>query len=132
MKIMKKIVCMIMVLVIALSLCACSTQAERVSYNISQQADNFNVTRRLAVINIRTDAPVFELVGNFSIDNNTSNELEVTVEVQPGVYKKHFVYLNEWTMYVVEDVSGCGVENYHYEVNFLPEMFIPVTFTSYD
>lgn len=132
MKIMKKIVCMIMVLVIALSLCACSTQADRVSYNISQQADNFNVTRRLAVINIRTDAPVFELVGNFSIDNNMSNELEVTVEVSPGQYKKHFIYLNEWTMYVVEDVSGCGVENYHYEVNFLPEMFIPVTFTNYD
>lgn len=129
---MKKILCFAMVLVIALSLCACGTQAERVSYNISQQADNFNVTRRLAVINIRTDAPVFELVGNFSIDNNMSNELEVTVEVSPGVYKKHFVYLNEWTMYVVEDVSGCGVENYHYEVNFLPEMFIPVTFTNYD
>lgn len=129
---MKKILCFVMILVVALSLCACGSQADRVSYNISQQADNFNVTRRLAVINIRTDAPVFELVGNFSIANNTSNELEVTVEVSPGVYKKHFVYLNEWTMYVVEDVTGCGVENYHYEVNFLPEMFIPVAFTSYD
>jgi hypothetical protein len=129
---MKKFLCVILALAMVLTLCACGTQAERVSYNISQQADNFNVTRRLAVINIRTDAPVFELVGNFSIANNLSNELEVTVEVSPGVYKKHFVYLNEWTMYVVEDVSGCGVENYHYEVNFLPEMFIPVTFTNYD
>ena len=129
---MKKILCFILVFVIALSLCACSTQADRVSYNISQQADNFNVTRRLAVINIRSDEPVFELVGNFSLGNNMSNELEVTVEVAPGQYKKHFVYLNEWTMYVVEDVTGCFVDNYHYEVNFLPEMFIPVTFTSYD
>ena len=129
---MRKILCVIFALAMVLTLCACGTQAERVSYNISQQADNFNVTRRLAVINIRTDAPVFELVGNFSIDNNLSNELEVTVEVSPGNYKKHFVYLNEWTMYVVEDVSGSGVENYHYEVNFLPEMFIPVTFTNYD
>lgn len=129
---MKKFLCVILALVMVLTLCACGTQAERVSYNISQQADNFNVTRRLAVINIRTDAPVFELVGNFSIANNINNELEVTVEVSPGVYKKHFVYLNEWTMYVIEDVSGCGVENYHYEVNFLPEMFIPVTFTNYD
>ena len=129
---MKKFLRVIFALVMVLTLCACSTQAERVSYNISQQADNFNVTRRLAVINIRTDAPVFELVGNFSIDNNMSNELEVTVEVQPGVYKKHFVLLNEWTMYVVEDISGCGVENYHYEVNFLPEMFIPTGLTNYD
>ena len=129
---MRKILCVIFALVMVLTLCACSTQAERVSYNISQQADNFNVTRRLAVINIRTDAPVFELVGNFSIDNNTSNELEITVEVSPGVYKKHFVYLNEWTIYVVEDVSGAYVDPYHYEVNFLPEMIVPVTFISED
>ena len=129
---MRKILCVIFALIMVLTLCACGTQAERVSYNISQQADNFNITRRLAVINIRTDAPVFELVGNFSLGNNTSNELEVTVEVAPGQYKKHFIYLNEWTMYVVEDVTGAFVDNYHYEVNFLPEMFIPVAFTSYD
>ena len=129
---MRKILCVIFALVMVLTLCACSSQAERVSYNISQQADNFNVTRRLAVINIRSEAPAFELGGNFSLDNNMSNELEITVEVSPGVYKKHFVYLNERTMYVGEDVSGCGVENYHYEGNFLPEMFIPVTFTNND
>jgi hypothetical protein len=103
-----------------------------VSYNLSKEADYFNITRRLAVINARTDKPVFELVGNFSIANNTNNELEVTVEVGNGVYKKHFVYLNEWTIYVVEDVSGAYVDPYHYEVNFLPEMIVPVTFISED
>jgi hypothetical protein len=65
------------------------SQSERVSYNISKEADNFNVTRRLAVINARTDKPVFEMIGNFSLSNNTSNELEVTVETEKGVYKKH-------------------------------------------
>lgn len=108
------------------------TEAERVSHNISQEADNFNVTRRLAVINARTDKPVFELIGNFSLSNNSTNELEVTVETEKGVYKKHFVYLNEWTIYVVEDVSGAYVSPYHYEVNFLPEMIVPVTFTMND
>ena len=97
-----------------------------------KEADNFNVTRRLAVINARTDEPVFELIGNFAISNNSTNELEITVEVGQGVYKKHMVYLNEWTIYVVEDVSGAYVDNYHYEVNFLPEMIIPVTITMND
>lgn len=32
-------------------LTGCSTEAERVSYNLSQQADNFNVVRQLTVIN---------------------------------------------------------------------------------
>ena len=107
-------------------------QAERVSYNLSKEADYFNVTRRLAVVNARTDKPVFELVGNFSISNNSTNELEITVEAEKGVYKKHLVYLNEWTIYVVEDVSGAYVDKYHYEVNFLPEMIVPVTFTNND
>lgn len=108
------------------------TQADRASYNISKEANSFNVTRRLAVINARTDKPVFELIGNFSLSNNDTNELEITVETEKGVYKKHFVYLNEWTIYVVEDVSGAYVSPYHYEVNFLPEMIVPVTFTMND
>ncbi len=115
-----------------MALFAGCTEVDRVSTNISKEADNFNVTRRLAVINARTDKPVFELIGNFSLSNNSSNELEVIVECERGVYKKHFVYLNEWTIYVVEDVSGAYVSPYHYEVNFLPEMIIPVTFTMND
>lgn len=105
-------------------------ESDRVSYNISKEADNFNVTRRLAVINARTDRPVFELIGNFALSNNDSNELVVTCEIAPGQYKKHYVYLNEWTLYVVEDVSGAYVSPYHYEVNFLPEAFIPYVFTT--
>lgn len=129
---MKKFIAiLVMVIVIATLFVGC-TQSDRVSENISKQADNFNVTRRLAVINARTDKPVFELIGNFSLRNNSTNELEVIVEAGNGVYKKHFVYLNEWTIYVVEDVSGAYVDPYHYEVNFLPEMIIPVTFTSND
>lgn len=122
MKIKRFVVVSIVVPMLMLAICGC-TESSKVSHNISQQADNFNVTRRLAVINARTDEPVFELIGNFSLQNNASNELEIVVETEKGTYKKHFVYLNEWTIYVVEDVSGVYVDKYHYEVNFLPEMF---------
>ena len=130
---MKKLFALLLALVMCLGLLAgCGREADRVSYNLSQQADNFNVTRRLAVINARSDEPIFELIGNFSLSNNGVSELVITVEVAPGQYKKHYVYLNEWTLYVVEDVSGAYVDPYHYEVNFLPEMIVPVTFISED
>lgn len=128
---MKKVLCLILAIVMMLACVSCS-QADRVSHNISKEADRFNVTRRLAVINARSDKPVFEIIGNFSISNNINNELEITVEVEKGKYKKHFVYLNQWTIYTVEDVSGAYVDNYHYEVNYLPEMIIPVTVTMKD
>lgn len=129
---MKKFFALTLAAIMMVTPLAGCTQANRVSWNVSQQADNFNVTRRLAVINARTDKPIFELIGNFSLNNNHSGELEVIVETAPGNYKKHFVYLNEWVIYVVEDVSGAYVDRYHYEINFLPEMIIPVTFISED
>ena len=131
MKLWKRISAALLCVLLACSLAGCR-QSQRVSYNIGKEADNFNVTRRLAVINARTDKPVFELIGNFSLQNNSTNELEIICEVAPDQYKKHFVYLNEWTIYVVEDVSGAFVDSYHYEVNFLPEMILPFTFTMSD
>lgn len=103
------------------------TEVDKVSQNISQEANNFNVTRRLTVINARTDTVLLELIGTFSLKNNSSNELEVICEVGDGQYQKHFVYLNEYTLYVVEDISGAFVDKYHYEINFLPEWGFKVT-----
>lgn len=131
----KKILTIILVLLMAITLafvlCGCR-ESEKVNYNMSKEADNFNVTRRIVVINARTDKPMFELEGNFSLSNNDTSELIVTCEVGPGEYKKHYIYLNEWTLYVVEDISGAYVSQYHYEVNYLPEMILPVEFTSND
>lgn len=118
----KKILTVVLAFVLVFCLFTGCRQADIVNYNVSKEADNFNVTRRLVVINARSDKPLFELIGNFSLRNNSVNELEVTCEVDDGVYKKHYIYLNEWTLYVVEDVSGAYVDNYHYEVNYIPEM----------
>lgn len=128
----KKIFLIIMFLILCTLMLTGCTQVDRVSSNIRQQADNFNITRRIVVINARTDKPIFELTGNFSLQNNYNDELEIIVEVGNGVYKKHFVYLNDWTMYVVEDVSGAFVDKYHYEINYLPEMIQPFTIISED
>ena len=126
------VIVIMLVLVMALSFTGC-TEAERVSYNVSQSADNFNVVRRLTVLNARTDKPMFELIGNFSINTDAEDgQLEVVCETGKNEYKKHFIRLNEWTMYVVEDIGGANVNKYRYEVNFLPEMILPVTVTMED
>lgn len=117
-----KIVCAVIAVIICVFLSGC-TEADRVNQNITQQADNFNVTRRLEVINARTDTPLFELIGNFSLSNNSDNELVITVELENKTYKKHYIYLNEYTMYIVEDLSGSDVSPYHYEINVLPQQF---------
>lgn len=129
-KSMKKIKFLAVVLFAFILLYGC-TEAESVSSNVSQQADNFNVIRRLTVLNARSDKPLFELVGAFSFTLENDRIIAV-VETGPGEYKKHSVGLNDWTLWVIEDVSGAEVDKYHYEVNFLPEMIVPVTFINED
>ncbi len=131
---MKKIIKYISILlVIGITIFAFSgcTEVNRVSHNLGQEADNFNITRRIVVYNARTDKIIFELIGNFSLQNNDKKELEIICEISDNVYKKHFIYLNDNVLYVVEDVSGAYVDKYHYEVNYIPEMIQPITITTH-
>lgn len=124
-----KILIIGIVLVGLFGLVAC-TEADKVSSNVSKEADNFNVVRRLTVLNTRTHKPMFELIGTFSIRvDHGDNQLEVVCETGKDEYKKHFIGLNDETVYVIEDTGGAKVNKYKYEVNFLPESIIPVTIT---
>lgn len=108
---------------------ACANQADRAQYNVSQDAENFKVIRRLAVINTITGQPTFEMVGAFSIDvDEAENQLEVTAKVENGLFKKHFIGIGPTVTYVVEDVSGADVSGYRYQVNYMPESIIPIEF----
>ena len=124
---MKKVIAVIMLACFICAAFAGCTEADQVSQNISQEADNFNVTRKLTVLNARTDTILLDLTGTFALKNNSDNELEVIIETAEGKYQKDYVYLNDYTMYVVEDISGSDVDKYHYEINFLPEFGGKVT-----
>lgn len=118
--------------IIAIAATGCEArESERVSYNISKQADNFNVTRRLTVINTRTDKCILQMTGKISIEDVTDG-IAVLVEVdrKKGIYQKHYVYLNENTMYTVEDVTGVRVSRYAYEMEFMPQTLVPVKITA--
>ena len=128
---MKKLVSFVLVILMVLALCGCD-EASRVSYNVGKEADNFIVTRRITVFNIRTDTVLMQMTGKMSLQNNSSNELVVLVEVEKGTYQKHFIYLNEYTMYTVEDLNGTEVSPYSYELEFLPQTLQPVKITAHE
>ena len=114
-----------------LTLAACSNEADKVSYNVSKEADNFNVRRRVTVINTRTDKIEFTVAGLISVDTSNKKKLIVIAEVDEGKYKKHLINMTGNNMYVVEDLTeGTKVNKYKYEVEYMPETMIPVTVTN--
>lgn len=101
-----------------LLLCGCS-EASKANWNISKQADYFESERKITVYNARTDKIILEAEGYMSINNDDdNNELIVTVKTGPKTYKKNYVYLNAYTMYVVEDITGTHTDPYHYRLYF--------------
>ena len=111
------IVCFIM----AVMLCGCS-EADKVNVNISKQADYFECERKITVYNARTDKVILECEGYMSISNNASGELVVTVKTGANTYKKNYIYLNTYTLYTVEDITGTHTDPYHYKMFFHTEV----------
>mgnify|MGYP004456113067 FL=1 len=101
-------------------------EADKVNHNMSLAADNFSCERRITVYNARTDKIVMYAEGYMSISNNATDELVVTCKVGPNEYKKNYIYLNDYTLYVVEDITGTHADPYHYVVEFHTEFPVDV------
>ena len=115
---------------LAASLClmtGCQRESNRVSYNLSLEADNFNDVRQVTVINCLQGDVLFQMTGKMSITaDRDDNQLEIIVEDENGEYKKHFIGLSDNVTYVVEDITSGDVSKYKYTLNFNPDMWIPL------
>ena len=118
---------LIAMMVAVMTLFAGCTEADRVSRNLSQEADNFNDIRQITVINCLQGDVLFQMTGKMSITADTEdNQLEIVVEDENGEYKKHFIGLSDNVTYVVEDITSDDVNQYRYTLNFNPKMWLPV------
>lgn len=104
----------------------CTSKADRVSGNLSQAADNFEIQRRIVFINGITDKYLMVIEGRCSLGNfDAERELSVTCKVGENAYKKHFLGLSDNVTYFVEQLETADVSEYHYRVFFRPESLVP-------
>lgn len=115
---MKKVIAILLVLVCLVGVLSGCSAASDVNHNLSQAADNFEVFRKITVYNARTDMIIMEMEGLMSLSNNATSELVVTCKVGENEYKKNYVYLNAYVIYVVEDITGTVTDPYHYKIHF--------------
>lgn len=110
------ILVIMMLAVVTLNGCSWEDEADVASYNISKEADNFNVYRKVTVLNNQSDMTMLEFEGWCSIEkDNTDNQLEITYRVGENSYYKDFIGLNDRTTYVITQIDGSNVDKYHYE-----------------
>jgi hypothetical protein len=102
---------------------ACS-QSDKVTYNLKREAEEFNVRRRITVMNTRTDKAMMQITGLLSIDVDKDGDLNITIEKAPGEYVLNYAHLSQDTTYIVEQIETKEVSKYKYEIIFYPQNII--------
>lgn len=122
----KKLIAFATVVVAAVLMVSCS-KADRVSHNLSREADEMNITRKVTVINGITNQTIFQATGQMSIEYvEERKQLNIIALDDEGNYKKHIIGISDNVSYVVEDVTGMKGIDTKYRMYFNPNMILPV------
>ena len=114
------------------SMAGCSAQSDVVSQNISNDADNFKVDRRIVVVNLITDKYLLEVEGKCSITNDTTkNQFVVTCKICQDSYLKNYLVYTQGANVVstIEQLKTSDINDFHYKWNFYPSEMIPTVVT---
>ena len=120
---MKKVITIALIIALAFALTACR-QAEMVTYNLKREADDFNIRRRITVLNTRTDTPMMQITGLLAIETDSDGDLNITIEKSPGEYVLNYAHLSQDTTYIVEQIETKEVSKYQYEIVFYPKQLV--------
>jgi hypothetical protein len=118
-----KTLLLLAVLTLAASQDGCETDADIASANISQEAGQFKVNRRIVFLNGITNSYILVIEGRCQIEHG--GKLAVTCKVGENAYKKHYLGLSDNVTYFAEQLESVDVDPFHYKVIFKPESIIP-------
>lgn len=111
--------------VASLGLVACEKAADVASRNLSLAADNFEVPRRISVVNGITDKIVMVMEGYCSLGNNDPvHRLSITCKTENG-FVKNFLDRSDNTFVLTEQLDAVNVSTFHYRTVFRPQALIP-------
>ena len=110
---------------VALGLAGCSNDADVVNRNISTDADNFKIPRRITFINGITDQYLLTIEGYCSIDSSTNpGQLTVTC-ARDGGYTRDYLGRSDNVTWIAQQLDPAKVSPSYYKVTFKPSEIIP-------
>lgn len=122
---MKKISIIVVALFGIIFLSGC-TDADLASSNLSEDADNFKILRKITFINTVTDEVLYTVEGNMSITADVEeNQLEITAKTGENEFQKHFLGLSPTTVYIVEQLEWEKTNQYQFKITIKPSALVP-------
>lgn len=125
----KRALPILMMLAILITLVGCS-QANNVTMQLKNDADEFQIVRRITVINLRTDSVLYEIEGRISYTVEADGDFSVVAKVGEDTFKRDAIGVGQagnGVTYIVEQIEPIEEDPYHYEIRIyarLPEITI--------
>lgn len=104
----------------------CDTDADVASQNISTASEQFQIARRIVVINTITDKYLMTVEGKCSLEYyDGPPKTEIICKLNDGTLVKHVVQRSDNVVVMVEQTTGTKVSTDQYTVIFKPEALVP-------
>lgn len=111
-------------LLAVVALAGCGSAADTTSKNISKEAEQFKVGRRIVVTNSITDKPVFLVEGRCSFEV-LDRRLDVVCKDGPKKYTKASIGLGDNTTWASVQLGPINVSEYRTKIILRPESLVP-------
>lgn len=102
----------------------CTSDADMASENLSTAAEQFEVQRRVTVINSFTDEVVFEVEGRCSIEP-TAKQLVAICKHGEDDFRKHYTGVGDNGIWSAFQLDPVDVDVYHTRLIIKPETVLP-------
>jgi hypothetical protein len=102
----------------------CTKEADDVNKNLSTDADNFKVARKVTFVNGITDKTMLEIQGLCSVDLTDPARYSVTCKDNKQ-YLRHFLGKSDNVTVVVEQIQATNTSTSRYRFVLRPESLIP-------
>lgn len=108
-----------------LLLTGCSNDGDVVSQNLSKDAANFQIPRRVVFYNGITNDYILSVEGICTTDLSSDRTYVDVICKDGDGYKKNSLYLSDNVTYFSEQLDSKNVSTTHYKVVFKPSVIIP-------
>jgi hypothetical protein len=125
---MRKILLGATLICVALIASACGSNADKVSDNLSKEAEKFNVQRRIVGVNGITDKVEFVVEGKCSIEGDglgNLNALIVTCKQGPHDFRKHYIGMSDNMFFISTQLKGLNVSQFRTKIILKPQNIVP-------
>lgn len=121
------IICLFIGTTLLFLMAGCGSNADVASKNISTEAEQFKVQRRIVGINGITDKVEFEVEGRCSLEKGASMEgvLDVICRQGPHDYRKHYIGLSDNMFFISTQLQPLDVNVFRTKIILKPQNVIP-------